>query len=121
VSAIIELLKRDKHDDEEIFSSLARKLDALHYKTPRGRKSGKAGEISSKTLRTWYEETLASSTKSLQGRAYQEFIELGELRRALGDSYSLIADKMVAGLAQDLPGGPLRLLPLVGDPPVRKR
>jgi hypothetical protein len=115
VAVAAELLIRGGDERDDACSEVAQQLNEFGYRMPRGRKGEKADEpITGTTVRNWLKRAREAGHREEIGIAFQQYLEKAEQWVADGTAPSLaaVAQTILAGLAQELPGGQAFLTPL---------
>jgi hypothetical protein len=100
---------------DEACREVARQLNEFGYPMPRGRKGERADQpITGLTVRNWLKKAREAGRSEEIGIAFQQYLEIAEQWVADGTAPSLTAaaQTILAGLAQELPGGPAFFTPL---------
>jgi hypothetical protein len=115
VAVAAELLIRGGDERDDACSEVAQQLNEFGYRMPRGRKGEKADEpITGTTVRNWLKRAREAGRSEEIGIAFQQYLEIAERWVADGTAPSLAAaaQRILAGLAQELQGGPAFFTPL---------
>jgi hypothetical protein len=112
-AAVLELVLDAGAELDEAARMIAHDLDAAGYRRPRDQRAGRGNDrINAGTVKAWRRKAKEAPASSRIRSAYEQWLELGRLYAAQGAGPGQTAAKMMAGLAQDLPGGRAFYTPL---------